>query len=144
MPKRKPSRLQLGAELNGWRVVEELNDYAYAERRVSYQRVRVECLTCQRSLMLKATEVERLACSDCAKVTPVAATLTPLEIEERILYAYRVHLKICSSMYLAPTSFERFAEEIRANPDDLLEDAPPQREAAQYERRDYSPLYTSE
>ena len=143
MAKGKPSRLQNGDTVNGWQIIEQLDDYAHPGRRVAYQRVRVACATCGKSLALTATQVPRTVCADCAKAATVPASWNAAELENRILHRYSVHVKICLALGMAPEPFEKFDCELRAYPDELLDDAPPQRETADYEQRDYFPLYTN-
>jgi hypothetical protein len=141
MPQQKQPP-KVGERVGAWVLIERQADFVRSDQRVRTPVYRVQCVVCQKEIVLKLHEVVKRNCTDCQRNQPRAVVLSEAEIEQRIVYAYSVHRKICASLRIAPTSFATFSAELRADQSELIE-ASPLTTAADYELRDYTPLYSS-
>lgn len=141
---RKTTLPAIGERVNGWEVLERLADEVRTGRHDKRTaRFRVRCTQCPKELELRMTELPTRQCTDCLRAAPAqAAPPTDAELAALIIYAYRVRLRICAALGTPPVSFDEFEKYYRAHPEDLLE-ASPNTTAADYEQRNYSPLYTN-
>lgn len=134
---------KVGDTVNGWRILERLADEVRTDQyRKRAPRFRVRCANCTKELELRASDLAQRRCTDClraAQSVPDTAT-GEAEFIAQVQYAYRVRLRICLALGVEPQAYDAFLSYYREHPEDLLEESPVKR-AADYEQRDYSPLY---
>lgn len=143
---RKPALPAIGECVGGWRIHERLADEIRTDRNnARTARFRVRCANCTKQLVLRVTDMPRRACTACLRAQrhPQGLPFSEAALSRIIRSAYRVRVKICGALKIAPPQFADFESYYLEHPKELLE-ALPVKPAADHEQRNYSPLYAAE